>query len=98
MTLGRSLVKIAEMQGVVKKPEHKMKTLGKLMGAGALGMAGGTAVGYGVGKLLDHAIKGGVPKSTLVKVMPFIGGALGVTGALWRASEREVMDRVRQGS
>jgi hypothetical protein len=96
MTLSQSLVKVAEMQGV-KKPEHKMKTLGKLMGAGALGMAGGTAIGYGAGKLLDYASRaqGGVSKSTLSKIAPFIGGALGVTGALWRAAEREVVDRGR---
>lgn len=86
MSLGNSLVKIAEHQLKPKKKPSGLRTAA----TGALGLGLGIPVGYGLGHVLERASGGKVPSSVMRVLAPAIGLGLGVAHHKWREAERDV--------
>ena len=69
------------------------KSLGRTMASNALGLAAGTAAGYGAGKLIETvAKKKGVPMGAVwPKVLKGATTAMGVAYPLWKMTEQGTM-------
>lgn len=69
------------------------KSLGRTMASNALGLAAGTAAGYGAGKLIETvAKKKGVPMGAVwPKVMKGATTAMGMAYPIWKMTEQGTM-------
>jgi hypothetical protein len=72
----------------------------KVLGAGTLGFGAGTLAGAGALELANrahqHAYGMPIPTNTFYKIAPVLGGAMGLTYALFKAREQEELRRAFQ--
>lgn len=87
-----ALLKTAEeeQQGGAQRALHAMKT----MGAGLLGLSGGTLLGYGAGRLAEKVHGGPIPAKYMAPISGLAGAGFGVTYGLYKKHEMEELRRV----
>lgn len=89
------LRKIASEEG--QKKESPYLSVGKLLGAGALGFGAGTGAGmlagYGVNKLHEKVTGKSIPKEIVYGVAPLLAGAAGTAYSVYKAKEQEAIQR-----
>lgn len=91
--------KIAEESKKQKSPYFETA---KVLGAGALGMGTGIAVGLGGAHLADHLSQRGfgkpIPKGAILIGAPLLGTASGIAYSVYKAREQEAVQRALENS
>lgn len=67
--------------------------IARIAGVSALGMAAGTAGGFGIGALADHLHGGRIPSATLQRMLPgaILGTGAALAYSLWKDREAQEM-------
>lgn len=64
------------------------------VGAGLLGLTGGTLLGYGAGRLAEHLHGGPLPAQVIAPLSGLAGAGLGMTYGLYQAQQKKELRRV----
>ena len=83
-----------------ERPKGRIAPAAKVIGVGALGFGAGTLLGAGAAALANKAHEkmygAPIPTNTFYRVAPVLGGAMGISYALFKAREQEELRRVYQ--
>lgn len=89
--------KTASTEEAPKKKESPYLSVGKLLGAGALGFGAGTGAGvlagYGADKVYEKVTGKRIPKEFVFGVAPLLAGAAGTAYSVYKAKEQEAIQR-----
>lgn len=91
---------VDELQKIAAEDEKKESPylrMGKVLGAGALGMGAGTAAGllagYGADKVFGKVTGSKIPRGLLYGVAPMLGAGAGIAYSVHKAKEQEEIQR-----
>ncbi len=87
-----AVVKVAEEKQ--HSPAHRALQAAKTVGAGLLGLSGGTILGYGAGRLAENIHGGPIPAKYIAPISGLAGAGFGMTYGLYKKHEAEELRRV----
>lgn len=88
-----ALIKRAEQQDNDNSP-HPTLQAAKTVGAGLVGLSGGTLLGYGAGRLAEKIHGGPIPAKYVAPIGGLAGAGFGLTYGLYKRHEAEELQRV----
>lgn len=87
-----AIIKVAEE--AKEAPANRALQAAKTVGAGLLGLSGGTLLGYGAGQLAEKIHGGPIPAKYMAPISGLAGAGFGVTYGLYKKHEAEELRRV----